>query len=146
MENQTKRIFLYDTEKKTRPVPVTTARLDSYSPVFGPGGKWLYFLSDRTFRSVQGSPWGSRQPEPLLDKTTGIFALDLIGGQRSPFRAKDEGEPPGKEGGGEQADEISLDGIESRLVVVPVEASNYRYLTRARGNLCCLYSSLSLSR
>ncbi len=146
MENQTQQIFLYDTGTKTRPVPVTTARLDSYSPVFGPGGKWLYFLSDRTFRSVQGSPWGARQPEPLLDKTTGIFALDLIGGQRSPFLAKDEGEPPGSGEEGAKKDEVNLDGIERRLVVVPVEASNYRYLSRARGNLFCLYSSLSLSR
>ena len=145
MENQTRRIFLYDTENKGKPVPVTTARLDSYSPAFGASGKWLYFLSDRTFRSVQGSPWGARQPEPLLDRTTGIFALDLVGGQRSPFRPGGEGESPGSQGE-EQKTGVQLEGIQGRLVVAPVEASNYRYLGVARGYLYCLYSSLSLSR
>ena len=145
MENQTRRIFLYDTETKGKPVPVTTARLDSYSPAFGASGKWLYFLSDRTFRSVQGSPWGARQPEPLLDRTTGIFALDLVGGQRSPFRPGGEGESPGSQGE-EQKTGVRLEGIQGRLVVAPVEASNYRYLGVARGYLYCLYSSLSLSR
>ena len=146
MENQTRRIFLYDTEKKAGPVAVTTARLDSYSPAFGPSAKWLYFLSDRTFRSVQGSPWGARQPEPLLDRTAGIYALDLTGGQRSPFSAQDEGEPPGREDEEKDEGELDLENLANRLAVLPVEAGNYRYLTRARGSLYCLYSSLSLSR
>ena len=41
MENQTRRIFLYDTKERGKPVAVTTERLDSYSPGFGPSGKWL---------------------------------------------------------------------------------------------------------
>lgn len=145
MENQTRRIFLYDTKERGKPVAVTTERLDSYSPGFGPSGKWLYFLSDRTFRSLQGSPWGARQPEPLLDRTTGIFALDLVGGQGSPFLVKGEGEPP-RSTAGERKTGVQLQGIEGRLFVVPVEASNYRYLRISRGHLYCLYSALSLSR
>ena len=146
MENQTERIFLYDTKERNPPKAVTTARLDSYSPAFGPEGKWLYFLSDRTFRSVQGSPWGPRQPEPLLDKTAGIYALDLLGGQRSPFVASDEGEPPPLGVSEDEKKGINLESLDGRLFVLPVEPSNYRYLARARGNLYCLYSPLSLSR
>ena len=147
MENKAKRIFLYDTEEKGQPVAVTTDRLDSYSPTFGASGKWLYFLTDRTFRSIQGSPWGARQPEALLDKTTSIYALDLVGGQRSPFTPSDEGESPKvADGGGESAGGLKLEGLERRLFIVPVEAGNYRYLTVAKGSLYCLYSSLSLSR
>ena len=146
MGNQAKRVFLYDAQDRNAPVAVTSARLDSYSPVFGAEGKWLYFLSDRTFRSVQGSPWGARQPEPLLDKTAGIYALDLQGGQRSPFAGPNEGELPLSESEGEEKKEINLENLDGRLFVLPVEPSNYRYLTRARGNLYCLFSSLSLSR
>ncbi len=146
MENQTERIFLYDTKERNPPKAVTTARLDSYSPAFGPEGKWLYFLSDRTFRSVQSSPWGPRQPEPLLDKTAGIYALDLLGGQRSPFVASDEGEPPPLGVSEDEKKGINLESLDGRLFVLPVEPSNYRYLARARGNLYCLYSPLSLSR
>lgn len=83
--NDVSRIFIQDLERPGAATGVTTDRLDSYSPVWSPDGKWLYFLSDRTFNSVQRSPWGSRAPEAYLDRTTSIFALDLIGGQRSPF-------------------------------------------------------------
>lgn len=153
--NQTQRIFLYDTKGQAAPVPITTDRLDSYSPTFGSSGKWLYFLSDRTFRSVQGSPWGARQPEALLDKTTGIFMLDLVGGQRSSYQVYDELNPPPKTTSSKSSSaptkekkpvEVKLEGLEHRLHVAPVEASNYRSLSVAKGNLYCLYSPLQLGR
>jgi tricorn protease len=153
--NQTQRIFLYDTKGQAAPVPITTDRLDSYSPTFGASGKWLYFLSDRTFRSVQGSPWGARQPEALLDKTTGIFMLDLVGGQRSPFQVYDELNPPPKTTSKKSSTtptktkkpvEVTLEGLEHRLHVAPVESSNYRSLSVAKGHLYCLYSRLELGR
>lgn len=69
---------------------VTTDRYASYSPAWSADGKWLWFLSDRTFRTVVGSPWGQNQPDPFLDETTGIYALALKPDQRWPFAAKDE--------------------------------------------------------
>ncbi len=70
-----------------RVTPVTSDRYDSQSPAWSPDGKWLYFLSDRNFESVVGSPWGSRQPEPFFDKQTKIYGLALKQGERSPFAA-----------------------------------------------------------
>ena len=70
--------------------PVTTDRYASYSPAWSPDGKWLWFLSDRTLRTVVGSPWGQNQPDPFLDETTKIYALALKPGQRWPFAPKDE--------------------------------------------------------
>jgi tricorn protease len=69
---------------------LTTDRYDSYSPAWSPDGKWIYFLSDRTFRSLVGSPWGPRQPEPFFDRQTKIYQIALRKGLRSPFQPRDE--------------------------------------------------------
>ncbi len=68
----------------------TTDRYDSYKPAWSPDGKFLYFLSDRVFKSIVGSPWGPRQPEPYFDKTGNIYQLALKSGTRSPFQPNDE--------------------------------------------------------
>jgi len=82
-------ILLYgvDSGKST---PVTSDRVISSSPAFAPDGKWLYFLSDRSFNSLVGAPWGPRQPEPFLDKPTKIYLLALSDEKRSPFQPNDE--------------------------------------------------------
>ena len=53
-------------------------------------GKWIYLLSDRNLSSVVGSPWGTYQPEPFLDKKTKIYQMALRKGLRSPFKSADE--------------------------------------------------------
>lgn len=69
---------------------VTSDRYDSYSPAWSKDGKWLYFLSDRTFRSWTGSPWGPRSPQPYFPETTKIYYLALGLDQRSPFAPDNE--------------------------------------------------------
>ena len=69
---------------------LTSDRVDNYSPVFSPDGKWLYFISDRTFNSKVMSPWGLNQPEPYYDKTSKIYMLALYDGERSPFIHENE--------------------------------------------------------
>ena len=91
--NQMTRLHLYDVAN-AKSTPVTTDRYDSYSPEFSADGKWLYFLSDRNFVSLVGSPWGSRQPEPFFDKQTKIFHVSMKPGERSPFEPDNELSPP----------------------------------------------------
>jgi tricorn protease len=156
--NLLSRILLYELATG-RIVPVTSDRYDSFSPAWSPDGKWLYFLSNRNFESLVGSPWGSRQPEPFFDRQTRIYHVALKKDERSPFRPDDELHPP-------KADEkstddertgaaalqgtkaaapaepapadkpatpppvvIDIDGIEARLLEVPVPAGNYRDLS-----------------
>lgn len=88
-DNRMRRIYLYQVETG-KITPVTTDRYDSYSPQWSADGKWLYFLSDRNFVSVVGSPWGSRQPEPFFDKQAKIFHVSMKPGERSPFKPDDE--------------------------------------------------------
>lgn len=78
-------IHLYQAAEGAKAV-VTSDRLDSYSPAWSPDGHWLYFLSDRQLRSLAGSPWGPRQPDPYFTETTQIFALALQRDAEWPFR------------------------------------------------------------
>lgn len=72
---------------------MTSDRLESYDPAFSTDGKWLYFVSDRTFNTSVGSPWGPRQPEPYYTKTSKIYMLALYDSLRSPFLNYDELNP-----------------------------------------------------
>ena len=155
--NQMTRIYLYNVDSG-KITPVTTDRYDSASPEWTPDGKWLYFLSNRNFVTVIGSPWGSRQPEPFFDKQTKIFHVSLKPGERSPFQPDDELYTPPKtdekkpdekkpEDKAEDKDKkadaapatqavkpappapVDLTGIETRLIEVPVPAGNYSQLT-----------------
>jgi len=147
------RIFLYEVATG-RIVPVTSDRYDSGSPTWSPDGKWLYLLSDRNFESLVGSPWGSRQPEPYWDRKTKIYHVALKRGERSPFQPDDElqaakaaqkpattEEPTAKPGDKptERAAEkptekppvvtVDVDGLETRLLEVPLPPGNYSSLS-----------------
>ena len=134
-------------------MPATSDRYDSCSPAWSADGKWLYFLSDRNFESLVGSPWGSRQPEPFWDRQTKIYHVALKRGERSPFQPDDELQPakpaekspadkPGdkpaeKPGEKPAADKpaavptvvVDVEGLETRLLEVPVPAGNYTSLS-----------------
>jgi tricorn protease len=144
-DNAVSQIWLFEIASGEK-TAVTTDRFDSYSPTWSPDGDWLWFLSDRTFRSLVRSPWGPRQPEPFFDRSTKIYALALRPGLRFPFRPDDELMPDengddekgkGKSTDGEEDDEekapveveIDLDGIRSRIHEVPVPPGNYGTLS-----------------
>lgn len=88
-DNMFRMIRIWSAESGTW-TEATTDRYDSYAPAWSPDGKWLYFLSDRTLRSLVPSPWGSNQPDPFLHETTKIYALALKSDQRWPFQPSDE--------------------------------------------------------
>jgi tricorn protease len=90
--NTVQQIHIYNVASQARAL-VTSDRVESFSPAWSPDGKWLYFLSDRELRSLVGSPWGARQPEPFFTETTKIYAVALTKGQRWPFAPKDELQP-----------------------------------------------------
>jgi tricorn protease len=140
-ENLHSQIKLYslDTGKTTA---LTSDRVDSESPAWSADGKWIYFLSDRYFRSLVRSPWGARQPEPFFDKTTKIYMAALQPGLRSPFLPDDEVSLAAKDTENEDKDkkkkdgekekeitvEIELEGLIERTIEVPVPAGAYSSL------------------
>ena len=127
----------------------TSDRVDCFSPAWSTDGKWLFFLSDRTFESAVRGPWGPRQPEPFFDRTTGIYMVSLMPGERSPFLPDDEawlaakesgaaasagkkgGEKKEKEAPEKKAVSVSIDfgGIMERVIEVPAGTGNFSGLS-----------------
>lgn len=88
IENQASQISVVEvaTGKMT---PVTSSRLDSYNASCSADNHWLYFLSDRNFKTKVSSPWGSREPEPYYSETTNIYALQADTSDKFPFLPTD---------------------------------------------------------
>jgi tricorn protease len=121
---------------------LTTDRANSFNPRWSPDGAFIYFLSDRSFTSIVGSPWGTRQPEPYFDASEKIYHVALKSGTRSPFREDDElalenkkedtSSKTDQKKKNERAEKkaelvVTIDdaGIQERLIEVPVKPGNY---------------------
>ena len=102
-------IYLYEIAEGTS-TEVTSPRFDSYAPAFSHDGKWLYFLTDRHFRSEAVSPWGPRQPEPYFKDTTEVYALALRADAEFPFRRPDEVDVEKKKEKDKESDEKEKSG------------------------------------
>ena len=82
-------IIVYNIKDESK-FNLTTDRANSFSVKWSPDGKFIYFLSDRSFTTLVGSPWGTRQPEPYWDASEKLYHVSLEKGTRSPFREDDE--------------------------------------------------------
>ncbi|MGM5470519.1 S41 family peptidase [Flavobacteriaceae bacterium LMO-SS05] len=131
--NTMAQIIIYNVDSKQN-FELTTDRANSFNPCWSSDGKFIYFLSDRSFTSLVGSPWGTRQPEPYFDASEKIYHVALQKGIRSPFRPNDELNTIVKENGDkkDKAPNINVvidqDGIKERIEEVPIKPGNYRRL------------------
>jgi len=88
LANQNTQIKMLDITT-AKVVPITTPRLNSYSPSWSADSSWLYFASDRKLETKIEGPWGARQPEPYYTETTNMYALQLDTAANFPFLQKD---------------------------------------------------------
>lgn len=132
-------LFLYSL-KAGESYRLTSDVTQDWSPSFDPDGKYLYFLSNRTFSPTMGLV----DQNHIFLEMARPYVLILAADEPSPFAPEDSDEPVEDEDGDKQeekdpkeetADEatrIDLAGIERRIVVVPeVPAGNYFRLEAA---------------
>ncbi len=125
---------------------VTNGYTNDYDPIFDQAGKYLIFLSDRTYNGVIGN----FDMEFTNTKTTGIYVATLQADSSSPFTpVNDEVKVTGRENSqtkaapeknapkSEKSKEVRIDfeGLGSRAVQVPVPANNIGGLSEADGNI-----------
>ena len=121
--------------KNTR---VTPELFNANTPAFDPGGNFLYFLSDHEFAPLISSA----EYNYATNRTTQVYSLTLQTAGKNPFpyendevtitEDKPAGPPPPKV---DTPEVINFDGIEKRVVKVPLPADNYNNLAANKGNL-----------
>ncbi len=144
-------ILLYSLAGR-RLAPVTTSFYNSRSPVFDPGGRYLYFLSDRDYNEVLGA----YDFEFANPKTRRVYVVTLRAELASPFAPQSDETGAKKPGGGAAEEEkakpearapaqnfrIDLEGIQNRLVALPIPAGNLRGLGASKEAV--FYASLPI--
>ena len=151
-------VYVYSTVDK-KSAAVTSELANSVQPVWDPEGNYLYFFSDRDFNEVLGNI----DFEFANPKTTRVYVITLRADLPSPFPAlSDEAaikrEAPAPEAAalekdkGKKAEEkkkeeekpaeskdvlknfrVDLDGIQNRIVALPVSPASLTGLSAAKG-------------
>ncbi|MGB6625858.1 MAG: PDZ domain-containing protein [Candidatus Acidiferrales bacterium] len=135
---------------------VTTDFNPSFNPIFDPGGKYLYFLSFRTYNEVLGvydddfanpqaakiyavtlradeaSPFAPQSDEVSLKPSDVSASAGSAAAQSSPATA-----PAKKDEKNEKKEpfRIDLDGIQNRVVALPTPPGNFANLGAADGRV-----------
>ncbi|HAS45032.1 MAG TPA: peptidase S41 [Microscillaceae bacterium] len=145
-DNNTSAIVLYDYQNKKRH-RITSDFYGHSNPTFDPAGKYLYVTTQRSFSPM----YSNYQNTFVYANATQIAAITLRKDVLSPLAPKNDEvkitkESGSKKGKGDQKSkgkakgksktlEIDLDGIESRLVILPIRPGNYGNLKAVKGKL-----------
>lgn len=150
-ENLFSAIYLYNLEKKSLN-KITSEMFNSFSPVFDPAGKYLFFISQRDFNPTLGS---FELSYVYMDMDR-VYALNLKKDTPSIFAPQSDeveakvtapaGQAPPPPKGKEDADakkpadqkpktEIDLEGLENRIVALPVSPATVSGLRASDGVL-----------
>jgi tricorn protease len=151
------RITRIDGGKDAAIIDVTDGRFRDESPSFTPDGKFLAFLSNRSFDPVyDGHSFDLSFPSPIKP-----YLVALAADTPSPFgpsvdleddadaAAAVSGAAVGDAGGAQSAAgpvpsvRVDADGLAHRVISVPVRQGNYSSLTAAAGALLWLDSELA---
>ncbi|MCC7506249.1 MAG: PD40 domain-containing protein [Saprospiraceae bacterium] len=149
-DNNNPAIFIYDTQsQKTR--QVSSGFYADYNPVFDREGKYLFFITNRSFSPTYSEFEGAfiynksnliavatlRADLPgLLAPQNDTVAVKLDTGDKK--AGKDKDEEAKKDSSDVKAVGIDFEGLENRVVVLPMPAGNYGNLAAAEDKLLYL--------
>lgn len=129
MENDMSKVKLYSVESN-RSFDVTRGWYSSSQPEFSSDGKYLFFTSDRDFNPVYSrTEWNHAYRD-----MTSIYMATLAKDTKSPFAPEndqvktgenDEGNKTNKEKEKNKDIKVDTDGIQDRIIDLPVKAGNY---------------------
>ncbi|RJR32333.1 MAG: protease [Candidatus Latescibacterota bacterium] len=133
-------------------IEVTDGWFESNGPVFSSDGKYLFFVSNRSFAPT----YGQLEWNHIYRDLAGIYLVTLAADTKSPFEPKSDevktaeaGKPADadkkdkagkkdadkKEGEEKVAVKVDADGIQSRIASLPISPSNYWGLQSAGDKL-----------
>jgi len=155
LDNYQQAVFIYDNNDK-KLHQVTSGFYSGYSPVFDPDGKYLYLLTSQSFQPIYSSIDNSF----IYANSAQIAAIALLKTTPSLLNAKNDtvalklDAPAKKEELINKAEKerkdtiakvkplpsannvlIDFDGLEYRMVILPLTAGNYGQLNAAKGKL-----------
>jgi tricorn protease len=151
-ENNYRNIWVYSLEQK-KAFQLTGNMADDSRPFFDPEGKYLYFLSSRTFQPT----FSDLEFDLMYKNTTNICVATLRKDIPSPFapesdevEIKKEKDKAKDKNGDKKTDKkdkgkdketkiealkIDVDGFEQRIVALPIKAGNYWNLYAVKDKL-----------
>jgi len=149
LQNRQSAVYLYDSDAGESH-QVTAGYVGCSNPAFDPEGKYLYYLSDRTFQP----DYSDFDPTWIYANSTNIVAVPLRADIGSPLAPRNDVENNGDDGEEKDQDEsndeeekkdtdkkktepvkIDLEGFEARAVVLPPDAGNYSSLAAVKGKV-----------
>jgi tricorn protease len=163
-DTRTPAVYLFDT-KVDRLHQVTSGYFADQQPTFDPEGKYLFYLSDRTFDPVYGSfdnSWTYANPTRIMaaplraDVPSPLAQRNDVEGEEKPSEKADKDKAEGAKAGGGQAEkekaegakteeaakptppkpvDIDAAGLEARAIILPPKAGNYDDLAAVKGKL-----------
>ena len=150
-------VYLYSLNQR-KAYQITRGMTDDYTPVFDPKGRYLYFISARTFNPV----FSDFESNYVYRNSRNIYLVTLLVDSLSPFapesdeeKGKEEGKGKKEEGKGKDKEgenkekedgtgkkedqikdiKIDLENIDQRVVGVPIKAGNYNNLNATEDKL-----------
>lgn len=147
--NRNSIVFIYDTETGEKK-QITSDFYSNNDPVFDPEGKYLYVLTNRSMTP----DYSDFDNSFIYNNSTMVAAISLQADtpsltepENDKLELKDDEENEEKEkeeNGEDKSVEIDFQDIEKRLVLLPIDAGNYRNLTASTGKI--IYHDLSDTR
>ncbi len=139
LSNDMNSIFIYHLPTGTIHA-VTSEMTNDYNPVFDPEGKYLYFISSRDYNPLLGN----FEMSYVYRNMDRIYVMPLRKNLPSPFAPESDevevGQSTKKEGKTQKDQQppvvhIDFDGIENRVVALPIQPGEYSNLQAIAGKV-----------